>query len=192
MKKILNFLSENTLLVTALALIILIPLYPKIPLFGVQNTWVYIRYDDFFVLFGLLVFGIQLLRKKATLNTPLTIPIVIFWAAGLISTIFSIVFYFTQIPGVFPHIAILNALRYIEYISLFFLAFSAVKNKKINSSYRWGICFEPSGSSVVWIWTTIYSSIFSRIFHHERGICQGNSIDAIAIGSCTVNLCRPL
>ena len=84
----------------------------------------------FFVLFGLLVFGIQLLRKKATLNTPLTIPIVIFWAAGLISTIFSIVFYFTQIPGVFPHIAILNALRYIEYISLFFLAFSAVKNKK--------------------------------------------------------------
>ncbi|HSX40264.1 MAG TPA: hypothetical protein VLF68_01485, partial [Candidatus Saccharimonadales bacterium] len=129
--KLLNFVKNNILLLFTLFLLAFIPLYPKLPVIGVKHTWVYIRLEDFLVVVSLAAYGVQLLRRKATLKTPLTIPIFIYWGVGLVSTLFAIFFIFPHIINVFPTVAGLFYLRTIEYISVFFLAFSAVR-KSIN------------------------------------------------------------
>lgn len=128
--KFLKFLSRNLLFILVLVLLVLIPLYPKIPLIGINHTWVYIRAEDFIVASSFAVLGVYLLLKKATLKTPLTLPIFLFWGVGLISTIYAVLFIFPTLTGVFPHLAFFNYARRIEYIGLFFLAYNAIKSKK--------------------------------------------------------------
>lgn len=130
MKKVFSWLSNNILFVFTLFLLAFIPLYPKLPLLDVQHTWVYIRIEDLLVAFAVGLFGLQLLRKKATLKTPLSLVIFLFWVIGLVSLIYAIIFIFPMLIGVYPQIAILHYLRRIEYLSLFFIAFSAIQNKK--------------------------------------------------------------
>lgn len=128
--KILRFLSQNIFLVIALFFIVFIPLYPKLPILDVKNTWVYIRIEDFLVAFAALIFLIQLVRKKVTLSTPLTIPIIIFWVVGALATIQGVLFIFPTIEGAFPQIALLHYLRHIEYVLVFFIGYAAIKDKK--------------------------------------------------------------
>ncbi len=128
--KIIRWISDNILFLYTLFLLVFIPLYPKIPLIDVEHTWVYIRLEDFLVAVALFLFGIQWLRKKAYIKTPLTMPIAVFWIVGAISTIFAIFVIFPTLSGVFPNLAILNYLRRIEYLSLFFVAFSSIRDKK--------------------------------------------------------------
>lgn len=127
--KLIKWLDDNILLVLTLILLVFIPLYPKFPTIGINNTWVYIRLEDFLVGFSLLVFVIQLIRKKLTINTPLTVPILIFWAIGALSTIFAVIFIFPHLANVFVHVAWLYMLRHVEYLFVFFLAYNAIKNK---------------------------------------------------------------
>src|SRR3989344_3555532 len=54
MKKIVSWISDNVLFVETIFLLAFIPLYPKLPLLDIKNTWVYIRAEDFVVLFVLL------------------------------------------------------------------------------------------------------------------------------------------
>lgn len=128
--KIFKWISDNILFVFTLFLLAFIPLYPKLPLLGIQHTWVYVRLDDVCVALAVFIYVIQLIRRKATIKTPLTIPIIIFWGVGLISTLSAIVFLFPHMANVFPSVAMLNFLRRIEYISLFFVAYSSVKDKR--------------------------------------------------------------
>lgn len=130
MKKILQWLSENILFLSTLFLLVFIPLYPKLPLINVVHTWVYIRAEDFFVVAVSLIWAVLLFRKKITLKTPLTMPILLFWLAGALATIHGILIIFPDIANVFPNVAFLSFLRRIEYIFLFFVAYSAVKDKK--------------------------------------------------------------
>lgn len=130
MIKKLRWISDNILYVYTLFLLAFIPLYPKLPLIDLKNTWVYIRGDDFAIALGVLLFVIQLLRRKATLKTPLTIPIGIFWIVGLIATVLGVIFIFPTLIDAFPNLAALHYLRRIEYLSVFFLAFSAIKTKR--------------------------------------------------------------
>ena len=46
MKKIVHFLWQNNLFLIVLFLLAFIPLYPKLPLLGVEHTWVYVRVED--------------------------------------------------------------------------------------------------------------------------------------------------
>jgi len=128
--KIFRFISQNIFLLIALFLIAFIPLYPKLPILDVKNTWVYIRIEDFLVAFVAFVFLVQLLRRKVTLNTPLTVPIVLFWFIGGIATLHAIIFLFPNLRNVFPEIAFLHFLRRIEYLFLFFVGFAAIRDKK--------------------------------------------------------------
>lgn len=128
--KILRFLGKNLPFILVLFVLIFIPLYPKIPLIGVNNTWVYIRLDDVVMAVTYAVFGLYLLFRKATLKTPLTIPIILFWLVGIASTVIAIVYIFPTLVNVFPHLAILNYLRRIEYIGIFFVAFSSIYSPK--------------------------------------------------------------
>ncbi len=130
MKKILHWVSDNILFLIVLFLLAFIPLYPKKPLLDIVNTWVYIRAEDFVVLSVLLVWISLLFRKKITLKTPLTAPILLFWIVGAASTIHGVLLLFPNIPNVFPNLAFLSMLRRIEYISLFFIAYAAMKDKK--------------------------------------------------------------
>lgn len=130
MRKILKTVWENILLISTLFLLIFIPLYPKIPLLDVSNTWVYIRVEDFFVTAILTLWIFLVLFKKVKLKTPLTLPIFIFWIIGAISTLHGVLIIFPTLANVFPNVAFLSFIRRVEYLSLFFIAFSAMKDKK--------------------------------------------------------------
>lgn len=127
--KIFKWIWDNILFICTLFLLVFIPLYPKKPLIDIVNTWVYIRAEDFIVVFILLIWAILLLRKKITLKTPLTIPIIIFWIVGAIATIHAVLLIFPEIPNVFPNVAFLSMLRRIEYMSVFFIAYTGMKDK---------------------------------------------------------------
>lgn len=115
-------------------LLFFIPLYPKLPLVDIKHTWVYIRLEDLLIAFLTAIFVIQLVRKKASLKTPLSGPILIYWLVGGVSLIFSILVLSSQIPHFFPHLAFLHFLRRIEYMILFFIAFAAIK--KVEDAYH--------------------------------------------------------
>lgn len=127
--RFLNFFKENILFFLAVFLLAFIPLFPKIPLVDVRNTWVYVRAEDFLVLITLFVWFVYLVRRKITLRTPLTIPILVFWIVGGIATIHGVLLIFPYINDVFPNVALLSFLRRIEYMSLFFVAYAAIKDK---------------------------------------------------------------
>ena len=129
MSKLWAKIKENILFIETLILLAFIPLYPKLPLINVRNTWVYIRAEDFLIVVVLLTWFILLFKKKVSLKTPLTIPIFIFWLVGAIATFNGILFIFPSLANVFPNVAFLTLLRHIEYLSLFFVAFAAMKNR---------------------------------------------------------------
>ncbi|MFH1833042.1 MAG: hypothetical protein ABH816_02635 [Candidatus Levyibacteriota bacterium] len=128
--KIIKWIFSNILFVSTIFLLIFIPLYPKLPLLDVSNVWVYIRADDFIVLLVLLLWLILMLTKKITFKTPLTLPIMAFWIIGVISTIHGVLLIFPTLGAVFPNVAFLSYLRRIEYVGLFFVAYSGIKDKR--------------------------------------------------------------
>lgn len=130
MKKILHFYDTYALKIGIAFLIIFTALYPKLPSVHIIRTWVYIRLEDFVILAVTNLWLIQLLRKKVKLSKPLTIPVVLYWIAGLASLTYSIIYIGPQLMNYFPHVAALNYLRRIEYMVLFFIALSTVKSKK--------------------------------------------------------------
>src|SRR3989344_2333006 len=107
-----------------------IPLYPKLPLFDVNNTWVYVRVEDFLVAVVLALWLLLFFTKKVTIKTPLTLPIMIYWLIGALATIHGVVLIFPEISNVFPNVAFLSFLRHMEYMSLFFIAYSSMRDKK--------------------------------------------------------------
>src|SRR3989304_8862875 len=111
MKKIFSFVWENILFLETLFFLVFIPLFPKLPLLDVKNTWVYIRAEDFIVVFVLLSWFILLLKKKVNLRTPLTLPIFIFWIIGAIATLHGVLLIFPSLPNVFPNVAFLSLVR---------------------------------------------------------------------------------
>lgn len=130
MQKLIKWCKGHSLKLATLLLLAFIPLYPKLPLLDIKHTWVYIRVEDFLVLFVLLWWGILFVRQKVTLKTPLTIPIFLFWIIGAIATIHGMLLIFPSLSGVFANVSFLSFIRRIEYMSVFFIAFSAMKDRK--------------------------------------------------------------
>jgi hypothetical protein len=131
MKKLFAWIWENILFLETLLLLFFIPLYPKLPLINVRHTWVYVRADDFVVLFVLLSWLVLLFRKKISFRTPLTIPILVFWMVGAVATTHGVLLIFPTLANVFPNVAFLSLLRHIEYMSLFFVAYQGMKDKRL-------------------------------------------------------------
>ncbi|MCB9812825.1 MAG: O-antigen ligase family protein [Pseudomonadales bacterium] len=125
-------LDKNLLLILSSLLLIVIPLYPKLPLFDVIPGYIVrVRLEDFLILFTIIVLFIQAVRKKVTLKTPLTKIIVAYAVVGLLSTI-SGIFLTKTIPMTQVHVlkSFLHYLRYLEYFSLFFIFYASIKSKK--------------------------------------------------------------
>ena len=128
----LAFLDAHILLIISTFLLLFIPLYPKIPLFDlIEGYIVRVRLEDFLIASALIVYFIQLIRKKITLSTPLTKIIFFYILVGFLSTL-SGIFISQTIPTTQVHLlkSFLHFIRYIEYFSLFFLFASAIKSKK--------------------------------------------------------------
>ncbi len=130
MKKLLNWLrwlDENILKILLIIFIVFIPLYPKLPLIDIEYTYIYIRFEDFFVGLFCFVYFVQLLRKKVTLNNKMWIPIALFWIADLTSF-----YYGFRVIKTIPvgYIGLLHALRRIEYMLIFIIASSLIKSTK--------------------------------------------------------------
>jgi hypothetical protein len=132
LKSILNWLDQHLLLVMAGFLLAFIPLYPKIPIWSpIEQYIVRVRLEDVFILFTAVVWGIQFLRKKVVWRTTLTWFIVAYAVVGILS-VASAVFITHTIPLQPLHVgkSLLHYFRYLEYFSLFFIVFSAVRTRK--------------------------------------------------------------
>jgi len=140
-KKILKYLLPSSLLL----LLVFVPLYPKLPLIDIKNTWVYVRVEDFLVLTTVGIWIYLLLAKKVSLKTPLTIPIFAYWIVGAIATIHGVIIIFPTIANVYPNVSLLTYLRHIEYLILFFVAFSAVKSRKFVLLSIWTVVMSLVG-----------------------------------------------
>lgn len=131
MQKLTTWFKSYWLTAVTLFLLAFIPLYPKLPLVDIKNTWVYIRLEDFVILFVFLTWAGLLLRGKVSLKTPLTMPILLFFLAGGIATFHSILLIYPTVSDIFPNVSFLSFIRRMEYMSLFFIAYSAVRDRKI-------------------------------------------------------------
>src|SRR5579872_3292186 len=145
MKKLLAFVDNYLLKLGVSFAFAFIALYPKLPSVHIIRTWVYIRLEDFVIAALVIFWIIQLLRRKVKLPLPVGIPIGIYWLAGLCSLIFSLVFVGPHLVGFFPHLAILEYFRRIEYMVLFFVAFSTIRSYKDVRDYIVVICLTLVG-----------------------------------------------
>ncbi len=130
MKKLLKWYDAYALKILVSFLILFTALYPKLPSIHIMRTWVYIRLEDFFILGTVIIWFIQLLRRKVELPKVFAISIGTYWIVGLISLLYSIFIIGPTLIHYFPHLAILSYIRRIEYMILFFVAFSTVRSKK--------------------------------------------------------------
>lgn len=133
MKKILSLLDDNLLTLLTGFLIVMIPLYPKIPLAElIQGYIVRMRLEDLLVLFALFVWFVQLVRRKISLPKNLIgRTIFIYIGIGFVSVLSAI--YLTHtVPLEKAHILKiwLHWFRRIEYFSLFFVTYSGIRSKK--------------------------------------------------------------
>ncbi|MEK7577079.1 MAG: hypothetical protein AAB492_00490 [Patescibacteria group bacterium] len=136
MQKLIHWCKKEWLLLGAAFLLAFIPLYPKLPLLDVVQTWVYIRLEDFLVAIVLFAVGILVVKRKIDLKTPLTVPIIVYWVVGLISVVVGMVV--VKNPDFIAHIAFLHLFRRIEYMGMFFVGFYAVyKNPKALPVLLW-------------------------------------------------------
>lgn len=131
MQKLIKWCKTWGLAAASLFLLAFIPLYPKLPLLDIRNTWVYVRVEDFLVLFVLLAWGITQIKDKLLIRSPITVPVLLFWLAGGVATIHSILLIVPVVWDIFPNVAFLSFLRRIEYMSLFFVAYASVRDKRI-------------------------------------------------------------
>jgi hypothetical protein len=131
MSKLLKWLDNHILEYLSLLLIIVIPLYPKIPFTDLLPGYIVrLRLDDLIIGFTFLVWLIWLIRKKVTLkDNPLLFPILIYLLIGLISS-FSAIFITKTVPMQTLHIEkiLLHWARRVEYFSVFFVFYSSIKS----------------------------------------------------------------
>jgi len=130
MKKLINWLKwiDNNLIHIFLSVFIFfIPLYPKLPFSHVEYTYISIRLEDLFIAVFYAVTFIQLLRKKFSLKPKFLILFILFWISVMISYVVG--FYFQNTIRI-NQVGLLHALRRIEYMSVFFIAFSLIDSKQ--------------------------------------------------------------
>jgi len=131
MSKFLKWLDEHILEYFSLALLVFIPLYPKIPLAEVLPGYlVRLRLDDVLIASAFVIWVIWVIRGKVNLRkNPLLIPIGIYILVGFASTL-SAMFITKTVPLETLHVAklYLHFIRRIEYFSVFFIFFSSIKS----------------------------------------------------------------
>ncbi len=130
--KIFSWLDNHLLLIMTGFLMAFIPLYPKIPLMNALPGYIVrIRLEDIFVLLAAIIWLVQAIRGKIKWRSLIFWLIATYALAGLLSVL-SAMFLVKSVPLQMIHIGktALHYFRYLEYFSLFVIAFSAVKSKQ--------------------------------------------------------------
>lgn len=125
-------LKNHVLTILAGLLAVVIPLYPKLPLFDlIPGYIVRVRIEDFLIFFAFAVWFYQVYKKKISWKNPVAIPILLYLLAGLLSTA-SGIFITKTIPFEIIHVgkSLLHYFRYFEYFTLVFIGYSAIRTKK--------------------------------------------------------------
>jgi hypothetical protein len=133
MKKILRWLDQNILTLLTGILIVVIPLYPKIPLSDlIEGYIVRLRLEDILILFTCLVWGVQLLRRKIKFPSTLVAKLIMAYLAVAVLSSLSAIFLTKTVPLFPEHLfkLALHLFRRFEYFSLFFIAYSGVRNRR--------------------------------------------------------------
>src|SRR5579871_2244004 len=139
MRKLLQFFDKSLLQIFVWFLILFIPLYPKLPSIHINHTWVYIRLEDFFIATAFFIYFFELLRKKVKIPVIVSIPFGLYWFSALCSLLVSIFIIGPTIALFYPSVAALEFLRRIEYMALFFIAFSTIKAKNDIVKFLYGL-----------------------------------------------------
>lgn len=135
---LLRWVDDNILKLFVFFYIFFIPLYPKLPLKGINYTYIAIRWEDILIGIMVLVFCIQLVRRKFTLNRTFVLSIGLFWLAIFAS------FYFTafiQKTLVYHQLGFLNTARRVEYLIIFFIVGATIRSKRDLYVYLDLLCF---------------------------------------------------
>lgn len=125
--KLLKWIDDNLLKILISFSIFFIPLYPKLPLIDIEYTYIYIRFEDFFIALVYFIFLVQLLRKKVSFPWRFFLLFLFFWLSVFVSFYLGH-FVLKTIPV--NYIGLLHSLRRIEYMGIFFVAYASVKTKK--------------------------------------------------------------
>jgi hypothetical protein len=105
----------------------MIPLYPKLPLQMVDYTYIAIRVEDIYVGIMALVFLIQFLRKKVLINWKFALLFGLFWLSVFASYLYG---YYVQKTVILSHLGFLHSARRVEYMLIFFVAYSTIRSKR--------------------------------------------------------------
>lgn len=120
---------EKILFWLLVAVIVFVPLYPKLPLLPVKGTFVSIRAEDFLIFLVLGVWGLNLIlsrKLKGFLQDRLNQALLLFFFIGAISLFSAVLLTHT----VMPHLGFFHLLRRVEMMALLPFAVSVVKTKK--------------------------------------------------------------
>jgi hypothetical protein len=131
-RRFVTWWDANILLVLSAFLLAFIPLYPKIPLWSpIEQYIVRVRLEDLFILLTAVIYGIQWIRQKVRWRSVLLWPILAYAVVGILSTASGIWITHT-IPFQPLHVgkSLLHYFRYLEYFSMFFILFAAVRKRR--------------------------------------------------------------
>ena len=138
LSKLLKTFDENLMMGLIGFFIFLIPLYPKFPFSPIPYTYISIRLEDFYVVLLVLVFVIQLLRKKIALNTTFLKYFIMFWVVVFTSYILNA--YVFKVME-FPHLGFLHSARRVQYMIVFFIAASTITSYKDFKKLFWSMIY---------------------------------------------------
>ncbi|HSW90051.1 MAG TPA: hypothetical protein VLH19_04230, partial [Patescibacteria group bacterium] len=128
--KFVNWLKADWFTIATIAMLIFISFYPKIPLAElIPGYIVRVRLEDI-ILFGLgLVFLARVVQHKASLRTPITAILTFYVIVGIL-VMLNAMFVVKSLPLNVLHVGkmALHFLRRLEYFSIFFLFYNALKN----------------------------------------------------------------
>lgn len=165
MRKLFTFLDTYLLHIGIIFLLFFVPLYPKLPSIQITNTWVYIRLEDFFIAAITFIWLIQVLRKKVKIAWNLGFPIILYWIAGLLSLLFSVIVLAPHLQNFFPHVAALSYFRRIEYMILFFVAVSTIRSTKDIRRYLIALCTAVGISVIYGVGQKYYLNLWAEFPH---------------------------
>ncbi len=133
LSKILHFLDKNLLTILTALLLVVVPLYPKLPLADLLPGYIVrLRLEDILIAITVLFYFMQLLRRKIILPTNIVAKLMLgYIVVGFLSTL-SALFITHTVPFIPDHIEkiVLHLLRRVEYFSLFFVAYSSLRTRR--------------------------------------------------------------
>lgn len=108
-----------------LTLLVFIPVYPKLPLFGVTGTFVSIRLEDLLIAAVTAVWVLGNYKKvKVLCSRTVVQSFLLFWFIGALSVLSGIFITYS----VEPNLGLLHFVRRVEYMILFIIGATSVKN----------------------------------------------------------------